>query len=51
MRATPSSSVTVSAVCDADVVHATNGVNPLFTTEDADGLIKSYGLSTFMVSL
>ena len=51
MRASPSSPVTVSTVGDADVIHATNGVNPLFTTEDADGLIKSYGLSTFMSSL
>ena len=51
MRASPSSSVTVSTVCDADVIHATNGVNPLFTAKDADGLIKSYGLSTFMSSL
>ena len=47
----PSSSVTVSAVSDADVIHATNGVNPLFTAKDADGLIKAYRLSTFMLSL
>ena len=51
MRASPSLSVTVSTVGDADVIHATNGVNPLFTTKDADGLIRSYGLSTFMSSL
>ena len=47
----PSLSVTVSAVGDADVVHATNGMHPLFTTEDANGLINVYGLSTFMSSL
>ena len=46
MRASPSLSVTVSTVGDADVIHATNGV-----TKDADGLIRSYGLSTFMSSL
>ena len=38
----PSSSVTVSAVGDADVVHTTNGMNPLLATKDADGLIKKY---------
>ena len=47
----PSSSVTVSTVGDADVVHATNGMHPLFTTENADGLINVYRLSTFMSSL
>ena len=51
MQAGPLSLVTVSTVSDADVVHATNGMNPLFRTEDADRLIKSYGLSTFMSSL
>ena len=51
MRTSPSLSVTVSTVGDADVIHATNGVNPLFTTKDADGLIKAYRLSTFMLSL
>ena len=51
MWAGPSSPVTVSTVSDADVVHATNGMHPLFTTEDADGLMKKYGLSTFMLSL
>ena len=51
MRASPSLSVTVSTVGDADVIHATIGVNSLFTTKDADALIKSYGLSTFMSSL
>ena len=51
MRASPSLSVTVSTVGDADVIYATNGVNPLFTTKDAGGLIKSYGLNTFMSSL
>ena len=51
MRASPSLSVTVSTVGDADVIHTTNGVNPLFTTKDVDGLIKSYRLSTFMSSL
>ena len=51
MRAGPSSSVTVYPVFDADVFHATHGVNPLFTTEGADGMIKAYGLSTFMSSL
>ena len=47
----PSSSMTVSTVSDADIVHATNGMHPLFTTEDADGLINMHGLSTFMSSL
>ena len=51
MWASPSLSMTVSTVGDADVIHATNGVNPLFTTKDADGLIKSYRLKTFMSSL
>ena len=51
MRASPSLSMTVATVGDADVIHATNGVNPLFTTKDADGLIKTYRLSTFMLSL
>ena len=51
MRTSPSLSVTVSTVGDADVIHAANGMNPLFTTEDADGLIKAYRLSTFMLSL
>ena len=51
MRASPSLSVTVSTVGDADVIHTTNGVNPLFTTKDADGLIKAYRLRTFMLSL
>ena len=51
MQASPSLSVTVSTVGDADVIHTTNGVNPLFTTKDADRLIKSYRLSTFMSSL
>ena len=47
----PSSSVTVSTVSDADVVHAKNGMNPLLATEDANGLINMHGLSTFMSSL
>ena len=51
MRASPSLSMTVSTVGDADVIHTTNGVNPLFTTKDADVLIKTYRLSTFMSSL
>ena len=51
MRTSPSLSVTVSTVGDADVIHATNGVNALFTAKDADGLIKSYRLRTFMSSL
>ena len=51
MRTSPSLSVTVSTVGDADVIHATNGVNALFTVKDADGLIKSYRLRTFMSSL
>ena len=51
MRASPSLSMTVSTVGDADVIHTTNGVNLLFTTKDADGLIKSYRLSIFMSSL
>ena len=51
MWASPSLSVTVSTVGDADIIHATNGVNPLFTTKDANGLIKAYRLSTFMSSL
>ena len=51
MRASPSLSVTVSTVGDANVIHATNGVNPLFTAKDANGLIKAYRLSTFMSSL
>ena len=51
MWASPSLPMTVSTVGDANVIHATNGVNPLFTTKDADGLIKAYRLSTFMLSL
>ena len=48
MWTSPSLSMTVSTVGDADIIH---GVNPLFTTKDADGLIKAYRLSTFMLSL
>ena len=51
MRTSPSLSVTVSTVGDANVIPATNGVNPLFTAKDADGLIKAYRLSTFILSL
>ena len=48
MRTSPSLSVTVSTVGDADVIHTTNGMNPLFTAKDADGLIKAYRLSSYL---
>ena len=49
MRAGPLLSVSVSPVCDSDVVHATNGMGPLLTLEDANRSIESNGLSTFYV--
>ena len=51
MRTSPSLSVTVSTVGDVDVIHTTNGVNPLFTTKDADGLINMDRFNSFMLSL
>ena len=51
MRACPLSSVAESLVLDAEILHATNTMDPLFTAKDADRFIESNRSSTFVLSL
>ena len=51
MCACPLSSVAESLVFDAEILHATNTMDPLFTAKHADRFIEANRLSTFALSL